>query len=44
MVPKNIKIRKIPIANPKSPILFTMKAFIAALFAEFLLYQNPISR
>ena len=31
-------------ARPKSPILFTIKAFIAALFAVSFLYQNPISR
>ena len=29
------KDQKIPIANPKSPILLTINALIAALFAEF---------
>ena len=31
-------------AKPKSPTLFTIKAFIAALFAESFLYQNPINK
>ena len=30
---KNKNIKNIAIASPKSPILFTMKAFMAALFA-----------
>ena len=38
------KIRKIPIARPKSPILFTMNALIAASFAVSFLYQKPIRR
>ena len=44
IVPKNKNIKKIPIANPKSPILFTIKAFIAALLADSFLYQKPINR
>ena len=37
-------MRNIPIAKPKSPTLFTIKAFIAALFADSFLYQNPINK
>ena len=37
-------MRKIPIAKPKSPTLFTIKAFIAALFADSFLNQNPINK
>ena len=33
-----------PIANPKSPTLFTKKALIAAWFAESFLYQKPINK
>ena len=38
------KIKKIPIANPKSPTLFTIKAFIAAALADGFLYQKPINK
>ena len=34
----------IPIKKPKSPILLTTKAFIAAEFAVSFLYQKPISK
>ena len=44
IVPKKKKIKKIPIAKPKSPILFTIKALIAALFAVSFLYQKPINK
>ena len=37
-------MRKIPIARPTSPTLFTIKAFIAAAFADGFLYQNPIRK
>ena len=37
-------MRKMPIAKPKSPTLFTINAFIAALFADSFLYQNPINK
>ena len=35
---------KIPIKNPKSPILFIMKAFLAASLKSWFLYQNPINK
>jgi hypothetical protein len=35
-VPNVLKMSKIPIANPKSPIRFTMKAFRPASAADFL--------
>ena len=38
------KIKNIAIANPKSPILFTINALIAALFAVSFLYQKPINK
>ncbi len=38
------KIKKIPTAKPKSPTLLTINAFIAALLAEFFLYQKPINK
>ena len=38
------KIKNIAIANPKSPILLTINALIAALFAVSFLYQKPINR
>ena len=44
IVPKYKKIRKIPIAKPKSPTLLTINALIAALFALSFLYQNPINK
>ena len=44
MLPKKKKIKNIPTARPKSPILFTMKALIAALFAVSFLYQKPINK
>ena len=34
----------IPIKKPKSPTRLTIKALIAAEFADFFLNQNPISR
>ena len=43
-MPKKKKIKNIPIAKPKSPILFTINAFIAALFAVSFLYQKPINK
>ena len=42
--PKKKKIKNIAIAKPKSPILFTIKAFIAALLAVSFLYQKPINK
>ena len=44
MLPKTINIVKIPKANPKSPIRFTINALIAAAFAVGFLYQNPINK
>ena len=44
MVPKKEKIKNIAIAKPKSPILLTINALIAALFAVSYLYQKPINR
>ena len=38
------KIKKIPIAKPKSPTLLTINALIAALFADSFLYQKPINK
>ena len=38
------KIKKIPIANPKSPTLFTINALIAAALAVGFLNQKPIKR
>ena len=38
IVPKKKNIKNIPIARPKSPTLFTIKALIAALFADSFLY------
>ena len=37
-------IKNIAIARPKSPILLTIKAFIAALFAVSFLNQKPINK
>ena len=39
-----MKIAKMPSAKPKSPTRLTMKALIAAAFADGFWYQNPISR
>ena len=44
MVPKKKKIKNIAIARPKSPILFTINAFIAALLTVSFLYQKPINK
>ena len=44
ILPKTIKIVKIPSANPKSPTRLTMKAFMAAAFAVGFLYQKPINK
>ena len=44
IVPKKKKIKKIAIANPKSPILFTINALIAASLAVSFLYQKPINK
>ena len=44
MDPKKKKTKNIAIAKPKSPILFTINAFIAALFAVSFLYQKPINK
>ena len=43
-VPKAVKTSISPITNPKSPILLTMKAFLAAAAAEFRVNQKPIRR
>ena len=43
-LPKKKKIKKIPIARPTSPFLFTKNALIAASFAVSFLYQKPISK
>ena len=42
--PVSTKTRKMPSAKPKSPTRLTMKAFMAAAFAEGFSYQKPISR
>ena len=39
---KTINIVKIPKANPKSPMRFTINALIAAAFAVGFLYQNQL--
>src|SRR6478672_294857 len=44
MVPNRTKINSTPRMNPKSPIRFTMNAFLPASDADFFSYQNPISR
>ena len=44
IVPKKKNIKKIAIARPKSPILLTINAFIAALLAVSFLYQKPINK
>src|ERR1700753_775673 len=43
-VPKLAKITKIASASPASPTRFITKAFLAAVAAVGLWYQNPISR
>ncbi len=43
-VPVSTKIAMIPRAKPTSPTRLTRKAFLAASEAEFLRYQNPMSR
>ena len=40
MDPKKKKTKNIAIAKPKSPILFTINAFIAALFAVSFYTKN----
>ena len=42
--PNPIRIKNIPMANPKSPTLFTTMAFIAALLAWILVNQKFIKR
>src|SRR5216683_8017757 len=42
--PKITKTAKIPSAKPKSPTRLTMKALIAASFADSRSYQKPIKR
>jgi hypothetical protein len=42
--PKITKTAKMPSAKPKSPTRLTMKALIAASFADLRSYQKPISR
>src|SRR3546814_8649193 len=42
--PKMTKVAKMPSAKPKSPTRLTMKALIAASFADGRSYQKPISR
>ena len=44
LISKELKIKNIPRANPKSPTLFTTNALIAALFADSFLNQNPIKK
>ena len=41
---KKKKIKNMARARPKSPILFTINALIAALLAVSFLYQNPINK
>src|SRR6185437_9083873 len=43
-VPTFDQIRNIAIRNPKSPMRFTMKAFLPASAFALSLNQNPISR
>ncbi len=43
-VPKIRKTSSIPRRNPKSPIRFTMNAFLPASAADRFRNQNPISR
>src|ERR1700749_1445109 len=43
-VPKLAKITKIASASPASPTRFITKAFLAAVAAAGLWYQNPTSR
>ncbi|MND04745.1 hypothetical protein D3C83_251580 [compost metagenome] len=44
IVPKFANIRNIATRNPKSPIRFTMNAFLPASAFALSLNQNPISR
>ena len=43
-VPRVVKSKKIAIANPKSPIRLTIKAFLPASEADFFSNQKPINR
>jgi hypothetical protein len=43
-VPKLANIRNIATRNPKSPMRFTMNAFLPASALAFSLNQKPISR
>src|SRR5271163_449940 len=43
-VPKVLNIKNIPSARPASPTRFITNAFLAAVAADGLWYQNPISR
>ncbi len=43
-LPKRSTSSSMPSTNPRSPIRFTMKAFLPASDADRLRYQNPISR
>src|SRR3984885_16090211 len=43
-VPKVLNIKNMPTARPASPTRFITNAFLAAVAADGLWYQNPISR
>jgi len=43
-VPKVLNIKNMPRARPASPTRFITNAFLAAVAADGLWYQNPISR
>src|SRR5947209_3321657 len=43
-VPKVLNIKNIPTASPASPTRFITNAFLAAVAAEGLRYQKPMSR
>ena len=43
-LPVHVTRASIPSRNPKSPIRFTMKAFLPASAADGFVYQKPMSR
>jgi len=43
-VPNAVKAPNMPRMNAKSPMRFTMNAFLPASPADFFVYQNPMSR